>query len=105
MVLPVGRMTAAQMRGLASIADRFGSGDIRLTVWQNLIIPDINDADIERVKAEIEITRPPLVRNACPRRAGGLHRKRRLQIRRLQHQGTCVADRRSSGVDCSSINP
>ena len=47
-------MSAAQMRALASIADRFGTGDIRLTVWQNLIIPDISEADIERVKAEIE---------------------------------------------------
>ena len=53
-VLPVGRMTAAQMRGLASIADRFGSGDIRLTVWQNLLIPDLRVEDVETVKAEIE---------------------------------------------------
>ena len=53
-VLPVGRMTAAQMRGLAAIADRFGSGDLRLTVWQNLIIPDLNDADAAEVEREIE---------------------------------------------------
>jgi ferredoxin-nitrite reductase len=51
-VLPVGRMTSAQMRGLAKIADRYGSGTIRLTVWQNLIISDI--ADVEGAKAEIE---------------------------------------------------
>ncbi|HET6248960.1 MAG TPA: NirA family protein, partial [Tepidisphaeraceae bacterium] len=53
-VLPVGRMSAAQMRGLAAIAERFGSGDIRLTVWQNLLIPDLHAADIETIKAEIE---------------------------------------------------
>ncbi|MBV9124024.1 MAG: NirA family protein, partial [Planctomycetes bacterium] len=35
-VLPVGRMTVAQMRGLADIADRHGTGTLRLTVWQNL---------------------------------------------------------------------
>ena len=29
------------MRVIADIADRFGSGEIRLTVWQNLIIPNI----------------------------------------------------------------
>jgi ferredoxin-nitrite reductase len=51
-VLPVGRMTSAQMRGLASIADRYGSGTIRLTVWQNLILSDI--ADVKAAKAEIE---------------------------------------------------
>jgi ferredoxin-nitrite reductase len=53
-VLPVGRMTAAQMRGLASIADRFGSGDIRLTVWQNLLIPHLRQCDIPTTKREIE---------------------------------------------------
>jgi ferredoxin-nitrite reductase len=40
-VLPVGRMTSDQMRGLADIASKFGSGEIRLTVWQNLLITNI----------------------------------------------------------------
>ena len=42
-VLPVGRITADQMRGLADIASRYGSGTIRLTVWQNLLISDVPD--------------------------------------------------------------
>jgi ferredoxin-nitrite reductase len=46
LVLPVGRMTTAQMRGVAEIAQRFGSGTIRLTVWQNLLISDVADRDI-----------------------------------------------------------
>src|SRR5260370_57971 len=37
-VLPVGKLTADQMRGLATIARELGDGDIRLTVWQNLLI-------------------------------------------------------------------
>ena len=53
-VLPVGRMTSDQVRGLASIADRYGSRRIRLTVWQNLIIPDIASEDLARVQQEIE---------------------------------------------------
>jgi ferredoxin-nitrite reductase len=53
-VLPVGRLTTEQMRGLARIADRYGSGTIRLTVWQNLLISDIDSADIDVVKKEIE---------------------------------------------------
>jgi ferredoxin-nitrite reductase len=53
-VLPVGRLTAAQARGLAKIADRHGSGTIRLTVWQNLLISDIPDDDLDQVKLEIE---------------------------------------------------
>ena len=40
-VLPVGRLTAAQMRGLAEIAGALGDGDIRLTVWQNLLISGV----------------------------------------------------------------
>ncbi len=54
LVLPVGRIQADQIRGIAKIADRYGDGYIRLTVWQNLLIPDIDDADIEAVKKEIE---------------------------------------------------
>ena len=42
--LPVGRMTSEQMRGLAAVAERFGSGTLRLTPWQNLLISDIDDA-------------------------------------------------------------
>jgi ferredoxin-nitrite reductase len=53
-VLPVGRLSAAQMRGLAKIADRHGSGTIRLTVWQNLLISDIHADDLDLVKLEIE---------------------------------------------------
>jgi ferredoxin-nitrite reductase len=39
--VPVGRLSVAQMRAVASVADEFGSGEIRLTVWQNLILPNI----------------------------------------------------------------
>ena len=46
LVLPVGRVTSEQMRGIAEIAQRFGSGTIRLTVWQNLLISDVADRDI-----------------------------------------------------------
>lgn len=45
-VLPVGRITSEQMRGLADIAERFGSGTLRLTVWQNLLISDVADKDV-----------------------------------------------------------
>jgi ferredoxin-nitrite reductase len=57
--LPVGRMTSAQMRGLADIAQRFGSGTLRLTVWQNLIVSDIaagNEAAVEAALAAMGLT-------------------------------------------------
>jgi len=53
-ITPVGRMDCAQMRGIADIASQFGSGTIRLTVWQNLIISDIDETHIDAVKAAIE---------------------------------------------------
>jgi ferredoxin-nitrite reductase len=53
-VLPVGRLRADQMRDLAAIADRYGSGTIRLTVWQNLLISDIAAVDLPAVKRAIE---------------------------------------------------
>jgi ferredoxin-nitrite reductase len=40
-VLPVGRITAEQLRGLADLAEEFGSRELRLTVWQNVLIPDV----------------------------------------------------------------
>ncbi|ADB18735.1 precorrin-3B synthase [Pirellula staleyi DSM 6068] len=55
-VLPVGRLSAQQMRDLAQVADRYGSGTIRLTVWQNLLISDIKTDDIPAVQAAIEAT-------------------------------------------------
>ena len=42
--VPVGRMNAKQMRRLADLADNYGTGEIRLTVWQSLIIPHVPDA-------------------------------------------------------------
>jgi ferredoxin-nitrite reductase len=53
-VLPVGRLTAAHMRGLAAIASQFGSGTIRLTVWQNVILSDISDAKVPGARKAIE---------------------------------------------------
>jgi ferredoxin-nitrite reductase len=47
--LPVGKLTSDQMRGLATIAARHGDGDIRLTVWQNLLISGVADADVAAV--------------------------------------------------------
>lgn len=46
LVLPVGRITSEQMRGLAEISERFGSGTLRLTVWQNLLISDVANRDV-----------------------------------------------------------
>ncbi|MEM9251814.1 MAG: NirA family protein [Planctomycetota bacterium] len=47
--LPVGKLTPEQMRGLGRLAMEFGRNDVRLTVWQNLMIPWIDDADVPAI--------------------------------------------------------
>lgn len=44
--LPVGQMTPRQMLRVAELAERHGTGDIRLTVWQNFIIPNVPEASV-----------------------------------------------------------
>jgi ferredoxin-nitrite reductase len=46
MLAPVGRITTAQMRGVADLAERYGTGDIRVTVGQNLVVPNIPETRI-----------------------------------------------------------
>ncbi|CAM2839565.1 NirA family protein [Rariglobus hedericola] len=67
--VPVGRMSAKQMHGLATLAANFGKSELRLTIWQNVIIPHVPDA---------------LVASAC---------------RQLQHLGfTTEASSTTSGI-------
>ncbi|WP_017660780.1 ferredoxin--nitrite reductase [Baaleninema simplex] len=65
--VPVGRLQANQMFELARLAEVYGSGDIRLTVEQNAIITDIEDAKLEAFRSEplldsFSLTPKPLVR-------------------------------------------
>lgn len=51
--VPVGRLTVKQMRQLADIAANYGRGELRLTVWENVIIPHIPDAFVETVRRSL----------------------------------------------------
>ena len=51
---PVGQITPKQMTRLAEIADLYGSGEIRLTVWQNFIIPNVADTFVPTAKRALE---------------------------------------------------
>jgi ferredoxin-nitrite reductase len=53
-VLPVGRLTPIQMRGLAKLAADLGDGDVRLTVWQNLLISGVTTEKLALAQAAIE---------------------------------------------------
>ncbi|HYY84364.1 MAG TPA: NirA family protein [Beijerinckiaceae bacterium] len=52
-VLPVGKLTTDQMRALAKISGDCGDGDVRLTVWQNLILSGVPDAKVAEAEARI----------------------------------------------------
>lgn len=52
-VLPVGRLTAQQMRVIAAVAREVGDGDIRLTVWQNLLLSGVPDAKVDDATAHL----------------------------------------------------
>jgi ferredoxin-nitrite reductase len=50
--IPVGRLFASDMFDLARIAEVYGNGEIRLTVEQNIIIPNIPSENIEALLSE-----------------------------------------------------
>jgi ferredoxin-nitrite reductase len=52
--IPVGKLTAEQMRGVARIAAEFGDGEIRLTVWQNFLIGNVPEEKVAAAEAAIE---------------------------------------------------
>lgn len=52
--LKLGRLSLEQISGLARLSADFGDGDIRLTVWQNLLISGVSDANVATVVAAIE---------------------------------------------------
>ncbi len=52
LAVPVGRMTSEQMLRIAELAENFGNGQIRLTVGQNLIIPNVPDRKLGELTSE-----------------------------------------------------
>jgi ferredoxin-nitrite reductase len=72
MLVPVGRITTAQMRAVAELADRYGTGDVRMTTGQNLIVVNVPETSIgamsdERIFKELSFDPSPIMRGlvAC----------------------------------------
>ena len=63
-VVPVGRLSVAQMHGLADISRELGDGDIRLTVWQNLLLSGVADENLAAAKARVEALGLAIAANA-----------------------------------------
>jgi NAD(P)H-nitrite reductase large subunit len=52
LLVPVGRITTAQMRSLADLADHYGNGELRLSTGQNVVIPNIPEDRIGALSDE-----------------------------------------------------
>lgn len=55
-----GRTSPAQLEAAAQVADRFGTGEVRMTNMQNLIIPNVRNEDVAAAVAELERARLPV---------------------------------------------
>lgn len=74
---PLGRLHAEQLQALADLADAEGSGELRLTPWQGVLLPDVatdRQAIVMQAMSDIGLlldTRAPLARMlACSGTAG-----------------------------------
>jgi len=52
LAVPVGRVTSEQMLQVAELAEIYGNGQLRLTVGQNIIIPNVPDAKVGELTTE-----------------------------------------------------
>ncbi len=50
--VPVGRLHPGTMFGLADLAERYGTGELRLTVEQNALLPNVSRSRLEALFAE-----------------------------------------------------
>ncbi len=46
LALPFGRCDADQLTQIASLAERFGSGEVRLSPWRGIVIPEVRRQDL-----------------------------------------------------------
>lgn len=54
LAIPLGKLQAEQIRQLANVAEIYGSGTLRLTPWQNLLISDIPQVKIPDLVKQLE---------------------------------------------------
>lgn len=68
LLLPGGELSVAQARALADLADEHGSGELRLTPQQNLLVPGLADTHLHRIREMLD--KLGLRCSASPVRAG-----------------------------------
>jgi ferredoxin-nitrite reductase len=59
LAVPVGRLSAAQLTAVANAASTYGSGEVRLTTSQNIVIPHVPDHTLEELLATSIVSELP----------------------------------------------
>uniref|UniRef100_A0A0E0GCC3 Ferredoxin--nitrite reductase, chloroplastic n=1 Tax=Oryza nivara TaxID=4536 RepID=A0A0E0GCC3_ORYNI len=93
--VPVGRVQAADMFELARLADEYGSGELRLTVEQNIVIPNVKDEKVEKL-----VSVPRAVRmhwTGCPNSCG------QVQVADIGFMGCLTKDSAGKIVEAADI--
>lgn len=54
LISPTGRLTFFQAEGLAELVDIYGAGELRLTTWQGILLPNIDEEHIADVWEKAE---------------------------------------------------
>lgn len=55
-VVPAGRLSVKECRDIADLADKYSGGEIRLTVEQNFILPNVDESAIDELLVEPSLT-------------------------------------------------
>jgi ferredoxin-nitrite reductase len=71
-VVPLGRLQATQLQRLGQLATTYGSGELRLTPWQNVLIPNIAQThlgdfqrDLDQFSLTCDVAHPASAIVAC----------------------------------------
>uniref|UniRef100_A0A7S2UZ54 Ferredoxin--nitrite reductase, chloroplastic n=1 Tax=Fibrocapsa japonica TaxID=94617 RepID=A0A7S2UZ54_9STRA len=56
--VPAGRLSQKECREVADLADRYSAGEIRLTVEQNIILPNIEEDKVQELLSEPALNQP-----------------------------------------------
>jgi len=51
-LVPAGRLSQTECRRIADLADKYSSGEVRLTVEQNVILPNVDESAVEELLKE-----------------------------------------------------
>jgi ferredoxin-nitrite reductase len=52
-ILGLGQLSSRQLRGLSVLSTRYGSGVLRVTPWQNILIPNVKESDLAVLQKEL----------------------------------------------------